>query len=406
MIRATGFHVVAGRRLLHAALTGSWVCLLFSLAGAQTQKPPSLPGVDELLHHNYDLAIARFTEDIRLDPSNPLSYLDRGVAYKYKGDFDDALADYNHAIGINPRLAAAYGNRGVLFEEKGDLDSALTDFNQAVQLNPQSANFFTDRGKFYFKKHDYGKALSDFDDALRLNPAFAPALKGRAAALALENGAAPPNAVPRVSTNWQSASPATSLPANAMGLPDPAPPSTDSGLPGKLTILGQELTLKDQKTAPDGSEFIAEYIAAGSTWDDDTLLFAIRFHAGDNTDPVVKATRLAETILARKSREPLVNASVFKSADGKAALVDFLLQSKDFNLDLHTGYLEHNFWRFTNSNGGMLSYQIARRIYASKSTGPEILDFIKGIGPLRTSLSKEINNPQLPVPKIAQEGSR
>lgn len=413
MSEASRIRVTVERWSVRAAITGAWFCLLLSLACAQSPTPSLLdPGVAALLHHNYDLAITCFTENIHRNPSDPYNYLNRGVAYKYKGDFDDALADYNQAIRINPRMAQAYGNRGVLLENKGNLDSALADFNQALQLNPQSANFSGMRGKLYLKKGDYVKALSDFDDALRLNPSLVSAQTGRAEALALENAAPAANPAPVIAPSQEPVPakpppltsislPSTALPTNAEGFPDAAPPP-DLSLPGKLTILGQELALKDQKTSPDKSQFIAEYIPAGSTWDDYTLLFAIRFHRGEYTAPVIKAERLGATILALKPREPLANAAVFKSTDGKSALVDFILSSKDFSLEAHTGYLEHNFWRYTNSNGGMLSYQIARRIYSSKSSGQEILAFMKGITPMRPSLSTEINNPQLPVPKLAQ----
>src|SRR6516162_2760697 len=47
-------------------------------------------------------------------------HLDRGVAWRAKGDNNRAIADYDQAIRLNPKLAIAYNNRGNAWRAKGD----------------------------------------------------------------------------------------------------------------------------------------------------------------------------------------------------------------------------------------------------------------------------------------------
>ena len=179
----------------------------------------------------------------------------------------------------------------------------------------------------------------------------------------------------------------------------PSIPATN-GLPDKITILGQELVLKNEGVDADGG-FLAEYIPSFSTWDDWTLLFAIRIFPGPNFDPDALAQEKVGQILAMKQTQPLSNGQAWKKPDGKTALADFIECSPDFTSDLHHGLMEHNFWRYSKVENGVLAYQIARRIYASKSSGEEMLAFIKSIRLLRGSIFTEIDNPRLPIPVLA-----
>jgi len=52
--------------------------------------------------HDWDKAIADYTQAIRLDPNDDEKYNDRGAAYYNKGDFDSAIADFESALRINP----------------------------------------------------------------------------------------------------------------------------------------------------------------------------------------------------------------------------------------------------------------------------------------------------------------
>jgi tetratricopeptide (TPR) repeat protein len=118
----------------------------------------------------YDRAIADFTEALRLDGNNTVVYLNRGEAYAQKEDYDKAIADFNQAIRHNPTSARAYINRGIAYDYKGDPDRAIADFTQAIRLDPNDARAYYSRGVVYHNKEDYDRAIADYTQAIRLDP--------------------------------------------------------------------------------------------------------------------------------------------------------------------------------------------------------------------------------------------
>jgi tetratricopeptide (TPR) repeat protein len=118
----------------------------------------------------YDRAIADFTEALRLDGNNAVIYLNRGEAYAQKADYDKAIADFTQAIRHNPNYARAYISRGLAYNYKGDPDRAIADYNQAIKVDPNDAAAYNNRGNAYYKKGDYDRAIADFTQAIRLDP--------------------------------------------------------------------------------------------------------------------------------------------------------------------------------------------------------------------------------------------
>jgi len=118
-------------------------------------------------------------------------------------------------------------------------------------------------------------------------------------------------------------------------------------------------------------------------------MFAIRFQEGENLDPNATAQKTHLNIQNRKkSGDLLANSMVLTSADKKSVVVDFLVSDKDM--------LEHNIWRYFKLNGGLVSYQIARRSYKKE----ESQVFIKKIQTDREKLLKEITRADLPMPNF------
>ena len=72
-----------------------------------------------------DVAIAACNEAIRINPRDPMNFLNRGSEYRKKGDYDQALADYNRAIELDPRDPGAYTGRGNVYSFRKEYDRAL-----------------------------------------------------------------------------------------------------------------------------------------------------------------------------------------------------------------------------------------------------------------------------------------
>jgi len=171
-------------------LTVAFCLLVYNQASAQSQ--PKLwtaedyykRGNTNARNGKYDLAIADYTEALRLSPNNSKvkfgaanldaskAYLARGFAYNKKGNHDLAVKDYTEVIRLDPNDAGAYNARAwtYAYHLKTNFDRAIADATQAIKLSPANANCYDTRGWAYLGKGDNNKANDDFLKALQLDP--------------------------------------------------------------------------------------------------------------------------------------------------------------------------------------------------------------------------------------------
>ena len=106
---------------------------------------------------------------IKLDPSHPEFFDNRGLDYAANGDYDRAISDYNEAIRLKPQ-ANFLTNRGDSYYHKGDVDRAIADYDRAIALDPGFILAYNNRGAAYDKKGDLDRAIADYQAALRIDP--------------------------------------------------------------------------------------------------------------------------------------------------------------------------------------------------------------------------------------------
>src|SRR5436309_15944707 len=85
------------------------------------------------------------------------------------GDFDGALSDYGIALKVSPQIPWAYLNRGIAYQWRGDYANAIADFDRAIRAEPSFAEAYQTRAITYWKKMGRTReAARDFRAILKL----------------------------------------------------------------------------------------------------------------------------------------------------------------------------------------------------------------------------------------------
>jgi DNA-binding helix-hairpin-helix protein with protein kinase domain len=146
---------------------------------------------------NYEAAIADYGTAITLNPNEFKAYVNRAnvryITAEYSKDpsteYQQAIADYNRALQINPQEVEAYIRRGIVRfqlakyhgDYQPDFQQSLADFNQAISISPSRAEAYFQRGLVRYQiaqyssnfEQEYQRAIADFNQALNLEPRMA-----------------------------------------------------------------------------------------------------------------------------------------------------------------------------------------------------------------------------------------
>ena len=117
------------------------------------------------------LAIADFTDAIRLDNKNANSYYSRGLTYRERNNSGDrvrGISDFTDAIRLGKRDAITYTNRGELYQQENDHPKAIADFTEAIKLTPSKRNLYTSRATSYSSNGDPSNASEDHAFATKI----------------------------------------------------------------------------------------------------------------------------------------------------------------------------------------------------------------------------------------------
>jgi Flp pilus assembly protein TadD len=115
-------------------------------------------------------AIVKLDEAIRLDPADALAYDIRGNARDQIGSFESALADYDAAIRLDPNNPILFHDRAIMWHRKGELDKALGDLDRAIRFTFSDPILYCDRGLIWYEKGSHTRAVADFNNAIKLDP--------------------------------------------------------------------------------------------------------------------------------------------------------------------------------------------------------------------------------------------
>jgi tetratricopeptide (TPR) repeat protein len=119
--------------------------------------------------HEMSRAIEDYSVQIKLRP-DVLGYINRGNAWRDSEQLDRAAADYGEVIRLAPTDPRGWRNRGMIRLYKGDNKGGLADYDKAVQYDPADVFSWNNRGQAKLRLGDKAGAIADFRKALELRP--------------------------------------------------------------------------------------------------------------------------------------------------------------------------------------------------------------------------------------------
>ncbi len=123
------------------------------------------------LDHKYVLAIASYSDGLRIQGDNPRALYGLSRAREKNGELDIALDVIEKAVKLSPDSPAFIVLDGRLLREKGDYKKALAILSNAVGRFPDYAPLHTEYGVVLGDTGDYKDAIQQLTAALQISPA-------------------------------------------------------------------------------------------------------------------------------------------------------------------------------------------------------------------------------------------
>lgn len=142
------------------------------LAGRQLTLTLRIRGAAYFRLHDFDEALASYSEAIHNDPEYTYVYSDRAGAYNEIGEYDLSIADTDKAINLDPDNYVAYNNRCDSHRYKKEFERALEYCDKAVELAPKNGIIWLTRGQLYEAWGKTDQAVENFRKAYALQPDY------------------------------------------------------------------------------------------------------------------------------------------------------------------------------------------------------------------------------------------
>ena len=120
----------------------------------------------------YDLALARYQESLKLDPTRTDVRNNLGLVYLATGNYEKALAEFQTCTKdlVYQKKHLPLTNLGQTYIAMGDYDKALTVLKKVTSITPNYAKSYHHIGRIYLIKGQLSEARDYFTNAIRLNP--------------------------------------------------------------------------------------------------------------------------------------------------------------------------------------------------------------------------------------------
>lgn len=123
-------------------------------------------------HRMTDLAIARRSAAIGLDPCDVADHWQRGLAHAQCREYASAIAHYDAAIDQDPSEPNVHVGRVNAYASLGQLDRVIAEYTRIIDQDPTDALPRAVRATAYNALGRWDLAIADATEAIRLDPAL------------------------------------------------------------------------------------------------------------------------------------------------------------------------------------------------------------------------------------------
>ena len=118
---------------------------------------------DDTTTKDNDLIITNYSKVLTYDPTNPMAYNGKGIAFHEQGEYDNAIREFTKAVEVFPS-DQSYSNLAASYYRKGEYKKAIFFLSKAIECFP-SNRLYVKRGDTYFRSGEYDRAEIDYVNA-------------------------------------------------------------------------------------------------------------------------------------------------------------------------------------------------------------------------------------------------
>ncbi len=93
-------------------------------------------GIEEISRRNYEVALATFSEVIKLELDLAEAWKKRATVYYLMGEYEASVRDIERTLALEPRHFGAISGLGFIYLSLGNDRAALEAFESALEINP------------------------------------------------------------------------------------------------------------------------------------------------------------------------------------------------------------------------------------------------------------------------------
>jgi tetratricopeptide (TPR) repeat protein len=132
---------------------------------SQRAKRLSNEAHEMILHDNYQAAMARLREAIRLAPNLGDAHKNLALLFCDTNRYQDALPEAREAIRLSPEFDKAHNVMGVTLYGLGDLEGSIKEYYRAIAINPRYGVAYFNLAVSYDHMKQFKKALATYPQA-------------------------------------------------------------------------------------------------------------------------------------------------------------------------------------------------------------------------------------------------